>query len=447
MRVISRNTETREHDTIPEGWTLLPVSRLIEEHFSGPSPDCEERPIVSDQEWGVLKTTAITWAGWNENANKVLPRAYWGRRELEIKNGDVLITKAGPRDRVGVVVHVTSEPHNLIVSGKMIDLRPRRDLVLPRILAGSLTLRSPQQYIHARTTGMAESQVNFANTVLLDTKVSIPSMPEQARIAAVLDMVDAAITQTEDVIAKLKQVRAGLLHDLLIRGLDEHGQLRSSFGEAPHLYQDSPLGKIPRDWKVDSLVSRVSLPQGQVDPREQPYTNWILVAPDHIDSGTGRLIATRSASEQNAISGKYVFESGDVVYSKIRPYLRKAILATFRGLCSADMYPLKPAAGVNSRFLLAVVLGEAFSRFASAVSMRSGFPKINREELAEFRLGWPKPQEQERIGEILTVSDHQELAIEAEIAKLRLIKSGLTSDLLAGHIRIPETLDHQEPCP
>lgn len=79
---------------------------------------------------------------------------------------------------------------------------------------------------------------------------------EQSRIAAVLDTVDEAIAKTEAVIAKLKQVRAGLLHDLLTRGLDEHGQLRDPIAH-PEQFKDSPLGRIPRKWKVELLGARL----------------------------------------------------------------------------------------------------------------------------------------------------------------------------------------------
>ena len=65
-------------------------------------------------------------------------------------------------------------------------------------------------------------------------------------------MVDAQISQTETVIAKLKQVRAGMLHDLLSYGLDEHGQLRDPIAH-PEQFQDSPLGLIPREWEPKSL--------------------------------------------------------------------------------------------------------------------------------------------------------------------------------------------------
>ena len=76
---------------------------------------------------------------------------------------------------------------------------------------------------------------------------------EQSRIATVLDTVDEAIAKTEAVIAKLKQVRTGLLHDLLTCGLDEQGQLRDSIAH-PEQFRESPLGRIPMDWDVESIV-------------------------------------------------------------------------------------------------------------------------------------------------------------------------------------------------
>ena len=77
-------------------------------------------------------------------------------------------------------------------------------------------------------------------------------------IAAVLETVDEAIAKTEAVIAKLKQVRAGLLHDLLTRGLDENGQLRDPVAH-PEQFQDSPLGRIPREWEIEPVEDNSAL--------------------------------------------------------------------------------------------------------------------------------------------------------------------------------------------
>ncbi len=129
------------------------------------------------------------------------------------------------------------------------------------------------------------------------------------------------------------------MQDLLTRGIDEYGNLRS---EETHKFKDSHLGRIPVEWEERIFFDCVSISEGQQDPTQKPYHDWTLVAPDHIESKTGLLISQKTAREQGAISGKYEFSPGDIIYSKIRPYLRKAVLVDFSGLCSADMYPLKP---------------------------------------------------------------------------------------------------------
>jgi type I restriction enzyme S subunit len=196
-------------------WVETAVGEVVTRSYSGPSPTCEERNIRSEEEWGLLKTTAITWAGWNEFAHKVPPRLYWHNKAIEVHTGDVLVTKAGPRHRVGVIADVRSTQPRLMASGKMIGLTPNTTRVLPRILAGVLATRGPQEYLNQRTTGMAESQVNFTNETLLGTPIRIPSMREQQLIATILDAVDDVIGATTRLIAKLQLIMQGVLHDLV----------------------------------------------------------------------------------------------------------------------------------------------------------------------------------------------------------------------------------------
>lgn len=202
-------------------------------------------------------------------------------------------------------------------------------------------------------------------------------------------------------------------------------------------YKQTEVGIIPADWSLRPLFEAVQIANGQVDPRLQPYKSMVLVAPDHVESDTGRLIAKRTAEEQGAISGKYLFAPGDVVYSKIRPYLHKAILTDFAGLCSADMYPLTPRKDVACGYVLAVLLGRRFSEFAESVSVRSGIPKINREEMAEFAIPLPPPQEQRAIAVALSHVDALLLKLDQLIAKKRDVKQGVLQELLTGNRRLP----------
>jgi type I restriction enzyme S subunit len=199
----------------PSGWSETTVRELVLAHFSGPSPTCDERQVRSAEEWGLLKTTAITWSGWDETAHKVPPETYWGNKRIEVHADDVLITKAGPRHRVAVVAHVSSTRPQLMVSGKMIGLRPDPALVLPQVLAGLLSMPLAQEFLDRRTTGMAESQVNFSNEVLLETPLCLPPMPEQLAIADVLAASARAVAAEQTKVDKLRLVTRGVMVDLL----------------------------------------------------------------------------------------------------------------------------------------------------------------------------------------------------------------------------------------
>ncbi|HEY2931066.1 MAG TPA: restriction endonuclease subunit S [Acidobacteriota bacterium] len=212
---------------------------------------------------------------------------------------------------------------------------------------------------------------------------------------------------------------------------------QADVADVPPGYKRTEAGVIPQDWNAEPLLTVLRLPTGQVDPRREPYRSMVLVAPDHVEVATGRLLTRETSAEQQAISGKYPFRSGDIVYSKIRPYLRKAILADFDGLCSADMYPLSPTPDVSPGFMLAVLLGHDFSTFAEGVSARSGIPKINRDELAEYRVALPSHPEQRAIAEVLSDVAGLLGALETLIAKKRAIKQGAMQQLLTGKTRLP----------
>ena len=199
----------------------------------------------------------------------------------------------------------------------------------------------------------------------------------------------------------------------------------------------SDAGVIPEEWEARPLPKAARIANGHIDPRMEPYKSMVLVAPDHIESGTGRLLVRKTAREQHAISGKYVFNRGDVVYSKIRPNLRKAVLVDFDGLCSADMYPLKPARDVAGGFILAVLLDRRFTDYAESVSVRSGIPKINRAEMAGFVVALPPVCEQCAIAAALNDVDALLDGLKRLIAKKRDLKQATMQQLLTGQTRLP----------
>lgn len=199
-----------------KAWATTTVGEVTSRYFCGPSPTCLERNIEGDEEWGVLKTTAITWeTGWDWTKHKTLPRVHWGRHSIELKTGDVLVTKAGPRHRVGVCTWVDEVPHRIVPSGKMIVLRPKVGVALAPLLSAAIAHRDAQRFLDQRTTGMAESQVNFENQDLLDTPILLPEYQEQKAIASILSDMDQELSMVISKRRKLDPMKEGMSQQLL----------------------------------------------------------------------------------------------------------------------------------------------------------------------------------------------------------------------------------------
>ena len=172
----------------------------------------------------------------------------------------------------------------------------------------------------------------------LGTKTPQPPASEQAAIVRFLDWangrLERAIWAKRNVIALLTEQKQAIIHRAVTRGLDPSVPLKPS--GIPW------LGDIPQHWEVRRFKFLATINSGQVDPRKPAYRNLVLIAPNHIESGSGRLLAQETAAEQGADSGKYLVSQGQVIYSKIRPNLRKATISPCDCLCSADMYPITP---------------------------------------------------------------------------------------------------------
>jgi type I restriction enzyme S subunit len=157
-------------------------------------------------------------------------------------------------------------------------------------------------------------------------------------------------------------------------------------------------------WERCDLGNLIAIEAKAVDPtlprhRRLPHVNGTLIEPV-----TGELAECRTADEDRMTSVKYLFSPGEVLYSKIRPYLRKAALVVFTGLCSADIYPLRVAAPgrLLPEFLRWTLVSEPFTRYANNLSQRARMPKLNRQQLFAYEMGLPSITDQRAIVDHLT---------------------------------------------
>ncbi|WP_400091013.1 restriction endonuclease subunit S [[Ruminococcus] torques] len=151
---------------------------------------------------------------------------------------------------------------------------------------------------------------------------------------------------------------------------------------------------IPESWVWVRFFSVIDIATNLVRP--DTYADYMHIAPDNIEKATGVLLECRTVQQDKVVSPNHMFYKGQIIYSKIRPLLRKAVIAPFDGLCSADMYPLNTS--VNKEYLLGYILSDTFNlQVATTMSSRVKMPKINQDELSNILIPIPPIQEQERI--------------------------------------------------
>ncbi len=163
-----------------------------------------------------MKTTCVQWSGYDARQNKALPPEYAPKPDIEVRPGDVLITRAGPINRVGIACSVRVTPPHLMLSDKIVRLRLNSS-ILPEYLVLALATPASQEYFRQGKTGLAASQVNISRENLLRMPIVIPPLEEQRRIVAYLDDLQARV----EALKRLQAEAAAELEALLPAVLDQ----------------------------------------------------------------------------------------------------------------------------------------------------------------------------------------------------------------------------------
>ena len=284
------------------------------------------------------------------------------------------------------------------------NLKPR----LVWFLLNNEVARLQFAFLSNSTTGLA----NLNGSMIGQVWVPIPPPSEQHAIAAFLDRetakIDNLIAEQKRLVELLTEKRQAVISHAVTKGLDPNAPIKDSGVEW--------LGEVPAHWSVLKFSREVQIAEGQVQPDVEPYASMVLIAPNHVESGTGRLLLEETAADQGAESGKYLCQQGEVVYSKIRPALAKATIALRDCLCSADMYPMCGRGKVVNTYLCKLLISAPFTAWSVLEADRVAMPKINRESLSNLRIPAPSLPEQKAIAAFL---DRETNKIDSLIAEAR----------------------------
>ncbi|WP_282109536.1 restriction endonuclease subunit S [Shewanella algicola] len=202
-------TDEEKPYELPQGWEWENLNSLITIMDAGWSPACPPEASPNNDVWGVLKTTAVQNMEYREYENKVLSESKEPRPQYEVKVGDILITRAGPKNRVGVSCLVQKTRPKLMISDKIIRFHLIEVDMSNRYISLCLNAGPTAEFLESTKSGMAESQMNISQDKLKAAPIPLAPIEEQHRIVA---KVDELMTICDQLKARLSEAQTTQLH-------------------------------------------------------------------------------------------------------------------------------------------------------------------------------------------------------------------------------------------
>jgi type I restriction enzyme, S subunit len=326
-------------------------------------------------------------------------------------------------------------------------------------VCGTLKANSPQismEFLAYKLSTLAKNYVSYVgnpklmNNVMANIELSLPdNKKEQEQIADVLSTIDRAIAQTEAIIAKQQRIKTGLMQDLLTKGIDENGNIRS---EATHEFKDSAIGRIPEEWNMSSLaecshrvvvglasstthayrdvgipmIRNQNIRKGYFDDRDILYLDANFVA----------LFPNKATQERDVITVRTGANVGDTAIVP-KKYVGSPTFTTLITSTKKDI--LLP------EYLVWYVESQLGKSELNRILVGGGKENLNVGQLIKFRVTLPPIEEQKLVVKHLQVIQSQLIEEQITLAKRKKVKTGLMQGLLTGKVRVTNLLKEKEP--
>jgi type I restriction enzyme, S subunit len=404
----------------------------------------KEKPIQLCNYMDVYTNDYIT-ADLNFMESTASPSEY---ERFKVEKGDVMITKDSetPYD-IGIPSVVIDEIQDLVCGYHLALIKPNSKIVNSIFLSKQISASNVASYFSRMAAG--STRYGLSNRAIARTKVSLPPLANQGKIAQILQTIDRTITHTETLIEKYQQIKAGLMHDFFTRGIGADGKLRPPRKEAPELYQESAIGWIPREWifttcanvceKIIDCKNRTPpiTPEGYPVIRTPNVRNGSFVDNDLVftDADSYLIWTERGKPKPDDIVITREAPVGEVC--KIPERYQHSCLGQRMMLYRTD------ANKIETDFFLYALQSEAIQNRLDLISGGSTVGHVRVGDIRNLWIFYPKDKdEQLKISNSLnSISSRIETEINS-LNKLKKLKSGLMHDLLTG--KVPVKFEHDE---
>jgi type I restriction enzyme S subunit len=356
-----------------------------------------------------------------------------------LNEGDYVLSSSGT---LGRMAKIRKKDLPLMLNTSVIRFRSSDDKTLyhdylPHYLQSQVFVNQ----IAEESQGSA--QVNFGPTHLKLVECTLPPVPEQQKIAAILSSVDDVIEKTRAQIDKLKDLKTGMMQELLTRGVGSGG--------APHTeFEDTPVGTLPSEWNVELLDKVAARGSGHTPSKSKSeYWNagldWVSLSDTN---KLDRLYINTTAKQISELgiqnSSAVIHPPGTVVLSRDAGIGKSGII-TKKMAVSQHFIAWQCSDRLHNHFLYYVL--QFWKPKFEAIAMGSTIKTIGLPFFKKLHVPVPPISEQKTIAGTLQSIDLKIFSIERKLNATMAVKKALMQDLLTGKVRVnveKEALSHVE---
>lgn len=421
MNSMPKGYKKTEAGVIPEDWDVVDIDCIADKVGSGITPRGGSL-VYSTKGHPFIRSQNVGWGNFiMDDIVYISDQLHQKQLSTEVNWGDVLLNITGASiGRSSVVLREDLVGGNVNQHVCIIRLYHHRDSKFINI---NILSNLIQNQIKAFQAGGNREGLNFSQVRVL--KMPFPPAPERQAIAKVLSDMDALIDTQQALIAKKKDIKQGAMQDLL------SGRVRLP-GYETKGWKHTDIGDIPDDWEIKPFSDIAYLIKETVDPTSNKSLNCVEL--EHLSSSTGCLTGFDDLSDKNSFKNK--FQQGDVLFGKLRSYLKKFWLCQWAGCCSTEIWVFRPKNITTPMFLKYIVSSDQFIKIASE-SFGTHMPRADWNVVKEGFFAIPSLRsEQKAIAQVLSDMDNEIETLEAELEKLNHMKRGMMQELLTGRIRL-----------
>lgn len=361
---------------IPEEWEVDFVNHIFEEHKQKNKGN-KEKNLLSLSYGRIIRKSIDTSFG-------LLPESF--DTYNIIQRGDIVLRLTDlQNDKRSLRVGLARE--NGIITSAYLTLRLK-----------NICCSDSYMYYLLHTYDICKVFYNFGGGVrqggtwsdIYKMELLIPPKNEQQKIADFLDKKTAQLDKVKDLleeqIQKLKDYRASLIYETVTNGLDKTVPMKDS--------GINWIGQVPEGWEISKIRYLVTTrSEKRITDSSIPY-----IGLENIESQTGKFVETGIQVDK---SENIVVEIGDVLFGKLRPYLRKYWRATFPSTASSEFLVFQ-SSELDMNFLYYAIQSDSFIEEVNTSTYGSKMPRASWEYIKNMKITFPSSLvEQQKIANLL----------------------------------------------